>query len=407
MRTVRQWAVQLVCKTKPLAAAVATATALVACGGSSPSVTVGPGSLACKNGQILMGVDKGQTGGASFFDIAGANGMQIAIDETNAAGGIHGCKIATSSGDAQSNTAVGGQVAQDLINKGVQILVVPDDLDLGIAAAQAGHKAGLLTLSGAASSTNFGTAVGSNFFNGGIGTDILGVDAAKFALSKGWKKAYFVENQSLAYFTEQDTAYKNTPGVSVLGTDVNNSFTAADFGSTVSKIAAAQPDVIYNLLTFPPAGTFVKQLRAAGIKTPVVGDVTLDTRDVIPLVGAAGLQNVYAVTIAYWVGAGKDPQTDPGMAKFAQEYQAKFGHFPEQTNAPTAYLFFLAVFKALNQSGVVDADTASKAINAQKDLQVAGVTLHRWANGQAVWNATVIGFTPSGDFTQVTTYPSQ
>ena len=381
---------------------------LAACGGGGNTATpsAGPGSLACKNGQILMGVDKAQTGGASFFDIAGANGMQIAIDEVNAAGGIHGCKIATISGDAQTNTAVGGQVAQDMINKGVQILVVPDDLDLGIAAAQAGHKAGLLTLSAAASSTNFGTAVGSNFFNGGIGTDVLGADAAKFALSKGWKKVYFVENQSLAYFTEQHTAYKNTSGVTDVGTDVNNSFTASDFASTVSKIASAKPDVIYNLLTFPPAGTFVKQLRAAGIATPVVGDVTLDTRDVIDLVGAKGLQGVYAVTIAYWVGAGKDSKTDPGMGKFAQEYQAKFGHFPEQTNAPTAYLFFLAVFKALNQSGVIDADSASRAINAQKDLQVAGVVLHRWDNGHAVWNATVVGFTPAGEFTQVTTYPS-
>jgi branched-chain amino acid transport system substrate-binding protein len=393
---------------KALAAVAVAATLLAGCGGGGSTTTnTGPGSLACKNGQILMGVDKSQTGGASFFDIAGANGMQIAIDEVNASGGIHGCKIATISGDAQTNTAVGGQVAQDMIGKGVQILVVPDDLDLGIAAAQAGHKAGLLTLSAAASSTNFGTAVGSNFFNGGIGTDILGIDAAKFALSKGWKKAYFVENQSLAYFTEQDTAYKNTSGVTVVGTDVNNSFTASDFGSTVSKIAAAKPDVIYNLLTFPPAGTLVKQLRAAGIKTPVVGDVTLDTRDVIDLVGKTGLQDVYAVTIAYWVGAGKDSKTDAGMAKFAQEYQAKFGHFPEQTNAPTAYLFFLAVFKALNQSGVVDAATASRAINAQKDLQVAGVVLHRWDKGHAVWNGTVVGFTPSGDFTQVTVFPSE
>lgn len=394
-------------RAKSFVAAGAASLVLAACGGgTSNPPSAGPGSLACKNGQILMGVDKSQTGGASFFDIAGANGMQIAIDETNAAGGIHGCKIATTTADSQTNTAVGGQIAQDMINKGVQILVVPDDLDLGIAAAQAGHKAGLLTLSAAASSTNFGTAVGSDFFNGGIGTDILGTDAAKYALSKGWKKAYFVENQSLAYFTEQDTAYKNMSGVTVVGTDVNNSFTASDFASTVSKIAAAKPDVVYNLLTFPPAGTLVKQMRAAGLTTPVVGDVTLDTRDVIDLVGKSGLQDVYAVTIAYWVGAGKDSKTDPGMAKFAQEYQAKFGHFPEQTNAPTAYLFFLAVFKALNQSGVVDADSASRAINAQKDLQVAGVTLHRWANGHAVWNATVIGFTPVGDFTQVTTYPS-
>jgi branched-chain amino acid transport system substrate-binding protein len=398
---------QLVRKYGALLATIALG--LAACGNQtsntpSPSAT---GSLACQNGHLLIGLDKGVTGASAFFDTAGLQGTQIAIDEQNAAGGIHGCQIATVSGDAQSNPAVAGQVAQSLIKSGVQILVVPDDFDLGIAAAQAGEKAGLLTLSGAASSTQFGKAVGPHFFSGGIPTAVLGAGAAKFALDHSWKNAYFVENQSLAYFTEQDAAYKAATGTNVIGTDINNSFTAADFTSTVTKIAAAKPDVIYNLLTFPPAGTFVKQLRAAGINTPVLGDVTLDTRDLLQLVPVAGLQNVYFVTIAYWVGAGVDQSTDPAMVKFAQEFQAKFGKFPEQTNAPTAYLFFKAIFTALNQSGVTDADSAAKAINAETSLQLPGALLHSWRNGYAVWNGVVVGFTPTGQFTKVTEYQSQ
>src|SRR5262245_8704610 len=106
--------------------ALGVIAALAACGGgSSQSSSTAPGSLACKNGHILIGVDKGQTGASSFFDIAGAEGMQIAIDEVNASGGIHGCKIDTVSGDSQSNPAVAGQVAQSLIKQGIQILVVP------------------------------------------------------------------------------------------------------------------------------------------------------------------------------------------------------------------------------------------------------------------------------------------
>ena len=373
---------------------------------SSSSSSTGPGSLACKNGKLLIGVDKAQTGAASFFDIAGARGMQIAIDEANASGGVHGCKVDTVAGDSQSNPAVAAQVAQSLIKQGVQILVVPDDFDQGIAAAQAGEKAGLLTLSAAASSTQFGKAVGPHFFSGGIPTAVLGTDAAKFAVSKGWKNAYFVINQSLAYFTEQDAAYRKQSGVTVVGEDVNNSFTAADFSSTITKIAAAKPDAIYDLLTFPPAGTFVKQLRAAGITTPVLGDVTLDTRELIPLAGPSGVQNVYYCTIAYWVAAGQDPSTDSGLTKFADEYQAKFGHFPEQTNAPTAYLFFHAIFKALNQSGVKDAASAADAIRAQKDLQLPGAVLHSWVDGYAVWNGVIVGFTPAGAFTKVTEYQS-
>jgi branched-chain amino acid transport system substrate-binding protein len=407
MTAQKPWPSTMGRQAKRLVAGLAT-TVLAACGGGGGSTpTAAAGSLACTNGHILIGLDKGVSGASAFFDTAGLQGTQIAIDEQNAAGGIHGCQIATVAGDAQSNPAVGGQVAQSLIKSGVQSLVVPDDFDLGIAAAQAGEKAGLLTLSAAASSTQFGKAVGPHFFNGGIPTGVLGSDAARFALDHNWKKAYFVENQSLVYFTEQDTAYKAVSGTNVIGTDVNNSFTAADFSSTVTKIAAAKPDVIYNLLTFPPAGTFVKQLRAAGINTPVLGDVTLDTGDLLPLVPVSGLKNVYFVTIAYWVAAGVDSSTDPALVKFAQEFQAKFGKFPEQTNAPTAYLFFKAIFSALNQPGVTDADSAAKAINAETDLQLPGGILHGWRNGYAVWNGVVVGFTPSGAFTKVTEYPSQ
>ncbi len=92
--------------------------------------------------------------------------------------------------------------------------------------------------------------------------------------------------------------------------------------------------------------------------------------------------------------------------KFTQEYQTKFGKFTEQTNAPTAYVFFKAIFKALNQSGVNDAASAARAINAEKNLQLPGAVLHGWRDGYAVWNGVVVGFTPSGAFTKVTEYQS-
>src|SRR5215472_18036661 len=116
-----------------LLAAVVIGLAACGTGSSSSGTSSGPGSLACKNGHILIGLDKGTTGASAFFDTAGLQGTQIAIDEQNAADGIHGCQIATVAGDTQSNPAVGGQVAQSLIRQGVQILVVPDDFDLGIA----------------------------------------------------------------------------------------------------------------------------------------------------------------------------------------------------------------------------------------------------------------------------------
>jgi len=381
-----------------------------ACGSTSTSsAPTGPGSLACKNGHITIGFAKEKTGPTAFIDIPGTQAVEIAIDEINAAGGIHGCQIATIFGDTKGDPATAAQVAEELIRKGAQILFVSDDFDLGVAAAQAGEKAGLLVLSSGAASTQFGKAVGPHLFSGGISTNVLGTSVARFAVSKGWKNAFILVNKALAYFTEQDTAYRSVSGVTVVGEDSNNSFTASDFSSTISKIANTnpKPDVIYDLLTFPPVATFVKQLRAAGLATPVLGDTAMASRQFPETTGKTGIDNVYYCTVAYYEGAGIDSAVDPAMVKFTQEYQAKFGTFPEGANAPDGWLFFNAIAKALKQPNVNTVDAATRAINAEQGLVLPGNTLRRWTDGYAVWDGNIVSFTPTGEFRYVTVYPSQ
>ena len=165
---------------------------LAVTGGIGSSATNRPadGSLACKDGFITVGIAKAQSGGAAFFDVAGTRGTKIAIDQINKSGGIKGCKLRTIEGDTKTDPAVAAQVATSLLDQGAQILLVPDDFDLGIAAARVGQKAGVLTLSLAASSTVFAKAVGNLFFNAGPTTVQLADAQAAFALGKGWKRGY-------------------------------------------------------------------------------------------------------------------------------------------------------------------------------------------------------------------------
>jgi len=327
-----------------LMAGVVSVAAFTAIAGASGAA--GGVSLACKNGSITVGIAKAQSGGASFFDVAGTRGTKIAIDQINAAGGIKGCKLKTIEGDTKSDPATAGQVAQQLIDQGAQILLVPDDFDLGIAAARAGQKAGVLTLSLAASSTQFGKAVGDKFFNAGPTTSQLAQAQAAFALQRKWKTAYMVVDPGLAYFTEQDSVFHSQfqkGGGKVVGEDKVDSLSGkSDYSSTVSKIKAMSPapQVINAQMIFSPIGSFVKQLRAAGINTPVIGNVTLQTRDLPKIVGKAGSNNIYYSAQVYFEGANVDPKSSPAINKFAKLYQAKFHLFPEQANGPGAYQAF-------------------------------------------------------------------
>jgi branched-chain amino acid transport system substrate-binding protein len=370
-------------------------------------------SLACKNGAITIGIAKAKSGGSSFFDVAGTRGTKVAIDQINAAGGIKGCKIKTIEGDTKSDPAVAAQVAHTLISQGAQILLVPDDFDLGIAAARVGQKAGVLTLSLAASSTQFAKAVGNLFFNSGPTTTQLADAQARFALGKHWKTAYMVVDKGLAYFTEQDSVFRKVfaaGGGKIVGADAADSLGGqTDFSATISKIKGlSQPPAVINAqMIFPNIGSFVKQLRAAGINTPVVGNVTLQTRDLPKIVGKAGSHDVYYSAQVYFEGANQDPKSSPAMNKFAVLYQKKFGLFPEQANGPGAYQAFWAINQALQQKNVVDAASAAAAIRAEKGVKVPGGTLVRWEGGHAIWNITIDGLTKAGKFTQFAVIPAK
>ena len=387
-----------------LVAGLVTVAAFAAMAGAS--ATAGGVSLACKNGSITIGIAKAQSGGSSFFDVAGTRGTKIAIDQINSSGGIKGCKLKTIEGDTKSDPATAGQVAQQLIGQGAQILLVPDDFDLGIAAARAGQKAGLLTLSLAASSTQFGKAVGNYFFNAGPTTTQLAQAQAAYALKRGWKTAYMVVDPGLAYFTEQDSVFHKdlaAGGGKVVGEDKVDSLSGkSDYSSTVSKIKAMSPapKVINAQMIFSPIGSFVKQLRAAGINTPVIGNVTLQTRELPKIVGKAGSNNIYYSAQVYFEGAGIDPKTAPAIATFARLYQKKFHLFPEQANGPGAYQAFWAIAKALRKANVTDAASAAAAIRAEKNLAVPGGTLVRWEGGHAIWNITIDSLN-KGKFHQV------
>jgi branched-chain amino acid transport system substrate-binding protein len=374
-------------------------------GGSGEATASGPGAIKCENGNITIGIDKAKSGVNSFFDIAGTDGFKIAVNQINAKGGLKGCPIKLIEGDTKSEPAVGAQVAKQLIEEGAQILIVPDDFDEGIAAARVGEKEGLLTLSLAASSTQFGAAVGEHFFSSGITTTQLGNAQAELALEKGWKTAFQVVDPGLAYNTEQVETFNEIyepGGGEIVGTDqVDGLGGQSDYSSTISKIKEANPEVIQALNEFPQTGTFLKQLRAAGITTPVISNVTFDTRELPKLVGAKGLKDVYYATQVYYNGANQDPKTEPAITKFTEEYEEEFGHFPEQENAAAAFQSFLAIEKALQQPQVTDAETAAEAINAEKNLKVPGGRLVEWKDGYAIWDTTIVGFTPSGGFEKI------
>ncbi|WP_189071037.1 branched-chain amino acid ABC transporter substrate-binding protein, partial [Deinococcus radiotolerans] len=92
----------------------------------------------------------------------------------------------------------------------------------------------------------------------------------------------------------------------------------SDFSSIVAKIKLANPDAIYFGGIYNQVGVFIKQLREAGLNTPVVGGDGLDSSELPVIAGKANANNIYFTTVAAPVSAL------PAAKIFAMSYKNTF-----------------------------------------------------------------------------------
>jgi branched-chain amino acid transport system substrate-binding protein len=361
---------------------------------SSPTTTSGG---ACKNGQIVVGEARAQTGDFAFFDVASMRGNLLAIDQFNKNGGLLGCQLRVVDGDTKGDPALGSRVGKDLISKGAQLLFSPSDFDVGIGAAQAGEKANLVGTS-EASAVNMPSAVGPHFFAAGITEAGIGLSEAAFASEKGWKAAYVVTNEQFSIFTDIEMFFKSKFQGTVVARDVVAD-TQTDYSAVISKIAAAKtkPDVIFLNDYFPHVGTFIKQLRDAGIETPVLGNNSYDSPQLPDVVGKTRVSQVYYVSPVFWEG----PNADPAVTEVVDAYKAKFGKEPDNNNFMEGYDSAFLMLSGVMAAGTLNADAVANAINAEANLQLPGATLTRWVDRHTQRTLVVIGFDDQGNFIQV------
>lgn len=374
---------------------------LAGCGAGTASSAGGGGAL-CDDGKITIGAVKALSGGFSFFDAVGDKSGQLAVDLVNRDGGINGCEVEMTTKDMKSDPAVGAQVARELVRDGAEVLIVPNDQDLGMPAAQVAQREKIFALSPGGASENFGTAVGALFANGGTTSKENAYAAVQFSKDKGYDAVYYVTLDRYEYFNLMEKNFRELSGLEELGRSVVDPG-QTDFGAVVSdikrSIAGADNPMVYVASQYPDAPTLVNQLRKAGVDTPVVGNAAFSSRD-LPKALAGNTKDVYYAAGTYFEG---DDISDDAET-FIAEYEKKFGVFPENLNATESYWSMWALFDAIEKADSLDGQKIADALFAQKDLQVPLKTIGQWEQGHIVGSTVILGFTADGKFEQVATY---
>ncbi|WP_225080092.1 ABC transporter substrate-binding protein [Streptomyces sp. CoT10] len=315
-------------------------------------------------GPITIGFIGGMSGVFAPYEKPALDGAELAVKEINAAGGVDGRPLKLVTEDNKSDINESARAGQAILDDGAVASLVPVDLNYGGGAAQVIQGAGKIAMSVGGGSTQW-AKFGPLVYNVGTTATSDGAAMAQFAHDKGIKDAYLMVDTISDFSQELCDGFKTRfteLGGRILGSDTfNNKDTSLGAQITRMKSAAPQPGIIANC-SFPPGGALmVKQLRDAGIDSPLISSNGMDGdfwfKNSMP-----NLSGVYTVDWAsVW---GDDPA--PGVNKLVKDLATAQGSQPQNQFGVTGYIAVKAIVAAMQKAGSTDGDKVAAALNSFK-----------------------------------------
>lgn len=357
-----------------IATGLTASLALIACSG--PGATTAPsadsGASASPAGSpdastptstepILIGYPADLSSTYAYYDQPMLEGAQYAVDEINDAGGVLGRELVLEAIDIRNDPAEMSRVAQQLIDDGAVYLIgtTGDGISAqGAIACQAGVPV----------STGDGTAatlvgdIGECAFQLLMNDTIQGAIAANHARAQGYESVVLVGSSEIPYTANLPRYFSEVftrDGGTVVSEETYQIGTG-DFSAVATKIAsmAEQPDVIYTPMFPPDTQVFIRQLRQAGVTTPVIGaDGNLD-----PSLTSAGAD---ALDGMVFTAAVCPADTDPAIGDFFAAYEAKVGSAPSSVVATLGYDEIQMVADAIERAGSAEPAEIMAALAAE------------------------------------------
>ena len=326
---------------------------------------------------ILIGSAMAQTGFMSPFDVPALDTARIAIDATNAAGGVLGCQLELIEVDGETNPDKGAQIATDLIDQGAQLMLVTCDYDINAKASQVAQDAGVLVIAPCVGDTIMGPDAGLTL-GFSLGSAVPGEAAimAEAAFEEFGPKASLFKDMSIKYTQNQCKVFEERwiqlGGEIVSAPEFSQTpegSLAAPVTAQVKEIKDSNPDVVA-LCSYPGGGAeAAAALRAGGVETPVVSGFGMD--GAFWLGAVPDLSNFYFVTYASVFG--DDP--NPKVAELLSAYKDLTGNDAATSGLVTGASSIEAFALAAEQAGSTNGADLAAALEAFDNVDLtAGPT---------------------------------
>lgn len=351
---------------------------------------------------IKIGFNVPLTGFAAADGQSALHGAELAVEQVNANGGVNGSMLELVVYDDQASPKEAAPLAIKMITQ--------DEVVAGVSGSYSGATRAAATIFSENSVPYISayaihpdiTRAGDYVFRTSFMGEVQGRAGAKLIGEMLGKKRVTMITLNNDFGISLANGFKDKAGdfgIEIIS-EYEYSIKDREFGAIVSKIKSENPDAIYASGYFFTAGPLVRQLRAAGINQPVVGQEGYDSQKFIEIAGDAS-EGVMITT-----SLDRD-SSNPVTQSFIEGFSNKAG-YPADMVGASGHTAILLLADALSRAGNTDkaslrdaiastnleASTGQISFNAlgevQKDVQVQVVRDGNWHHHSVVSDAVLL-----------------
>jgi branched-chain amino acid transport system substrate-binding protein len=317
--------------------------------------------------EIVIGEFGSLTGSTATFGTSTKNGIDMAVDEANKAGGVLGKKVRVIVEDDQGKPEEAQTVVTKLITKD-QVTAILGEVASSrtMAAAPVAQQNGIPLISPSSTNPKV-TESGDYIFRVCFIDPFQGLVTAKFATNTlKLKNVAILRDIKNDYSVGLAEVFVNN--FKKMGGNIvaNESYSEGDtdFSAQLTSIKSKNPQAVYLPGYYTEAGLVVRQARKLGLSVPFMGGDGWDSPSLIQIGGEALNGSYYSNHFSV-----SDP--NPVIQKFVSDYKARYSATPDAL-AGLGFDAASVLFDAMKRANSTDGAKVRDAIAATKDF--SGVT---------------------------------
>jgi branched-chain amino acid transport system substrate-binding protein len=305
-----------------------------------------PPSQAADTPTVKIGFVGSLTGRHADLGIEGRNGVTLAVEEINRAGGLRGRLIELITKDDKNNPGVAVSVDTELISEGVVAIIGHMTSAMSDAAIPLVNKHGMIMISPTTSSNKF-TGIDDYFFRVMVPSRSLAEELARYSFRalKLRRIVTLYDLSNRAYTEEYSDNFRNAfedLGGRLVKAATFTTGPNLDFRTIARDILSTKPDGLLLSTGALDAAMIIQHVRREGSRIPIVSSGWAQTTDFLHHGGPA-------VEGVVFVEVFDNNSKDKRYTEFRERFVKRFGRTPNFA-AACGYEAVQVIFDALSKN---------------------------------------------------------